>query len=166
MSRWGIMWRLSHSMKRRRRSRAIRGSDSEDIARVYARMGRVREARQMLKRLGDRSADVYVPLATRMQPFGCCSRALTNASAGRSSSRRILCSTAFIQIHAGRTPPPHELSDRHRSTRFPLAILCTIVGGAKKLGLPRQRQAPRRSPSICCRQDAIRFQLAPVWSTT
>ena len=45
------------------------GSDSADIARVYARMGRRSEARQMLKRLGDRSADVYTALGDKDAAF-------------------------------------------------------------------------------------------------
>lgn len=43
--------------------------DSADIARVYARMGRVSEARQMLKRLGDRSAGVYAGLGDKDAAF-------------------------------------------------------------------------------------------------
>jgi tetratricopeptide (TPR) repeat protein len=46
-----------------------RNGDSEGIARVYAHMGRVREARQMHKRLGDRSADVYVALGDKDAAF-------------------------------------------------------------------------------------------------
>jgi TolB-like protein/Tfp pilus assembly protein PilF len=46
-----------------------RTGDSEGIARVYAHTGRVREARQMLKRLGDRSADVYVALGDKDAAF-------------------------------------------------------------------------------------------------
>jgi TolB-like protein/Tfp pilus assembly protein PilF len=45
------------------------GSDSADIARVYARMGRRSEARQMLKRLGDSSADVYTALGDKDAAF-------------------------------------------------------------------------------------------------
>lgn len=45
------------------------GSDSADIARVYARMGRPSEARQMLKRLGNRSADVYTALGDKDAAF-------------------------------------------------------------------------------------------------
>ena len=45
------------------------GSDSADTARVYARMGRRSEARQMLKRLGDRSADVYTALGDKDAAF-------------------------------------------------------------------------------------------------
>jgi TolB-like protein/Tfp pilus assembly protein PilF len=45
------------------------GSDSADIARVYARMGRRSEARQMLKRLGNRSADVYTALGDKDAAF-------------------------------------------------------------------------------------------------
>lgn len=45
------------------------GSDSADIARVYARMGRPSEARQMLKRLGSRSADVYTALGDKDAAF-------------------------------------------------------------------------------------------------
>jgi TolB-like protein/Tfp pilus assembly protein PilF len=44
-------------------------SDSGDIARVYARMGRVNESRQMLKRLGDESADVYAALGDKDAAF-------------------------------------------------------------------------------------------------
>jgi TolB-like protein/Tfp pilus assembly protein PilF len=45
------------------------GSDTADIARVYARMGRPSEARQMLKRLGNRSADVYAALGDKDAAF-------------------------------------------------------------------------------------------------
>jgi tetratricopeptide (TPR) repeat protein len=46
-----------------------RNGDSADIARVYVHMGRVSEARQMLKRLGDRSADVYAALGEKDAAF-------------------------------------------------------------------------------------------------
>jgi tetratricopeptide (TPR) repeat protein len=46
-----------------------RNGDSEAIARVYAHTGRVSEARQMLKRLGDRSADVYAALGDKDAAF-------------------------------------------------------------------------------------------------
>jgi TolB-like protein/Tfp pilus assembly protein PilF len=44
-------------------------SDGQDIARVYARMGRVNESRQMLTRLGDESADVYAALGDKDAAF-------------------------------------------------------------------------------------------------
>jgi len=43
--------------------------DSEDVARVYVHMGRVSEARQMLKRLGDRSPAVYAALGEKDTAF-------------------------------------------------------------------------------------------------
>jgi tetratricopeptide (TPR) repeat protein len=46
-----------------------RNGDSEDIARVYAHMGMVSEARQMLKRLGDRSPAVYAALGEKDTAF-------------------------------------------------------------------------------------------------
>src|SRR5258706_10161522 len=45
------------------------GSDSADIARVHARMGRRGEARQMVTRLGDRSAVVYTALGAKDAGF-------------------------------------------------------------------------------------------------
>jgi tetratricopeptide (TPR) repeat protein len=44
-------------------------TDSGDIARVYARMGRVSESRRMLARLGDDSADVYAALGDNDAAF-------------------------------------------------------------------------------------------------
>lgn len=43
--------------------------DSGDIARVYAHMGRVNESKQMHKRLGDESADVYAALGDKAAAF-------------------------------------------------------------------------------------------------
>jgi TolB-like protein/Tfp pilus assembly protein PilF len=54
------------------KAQAVQGnpwSDSADIARVYARMGRRSDARQMLKRLGDGSADVYTALGDKDAAF-------------------------------------------------------------------------------------------------
>lgn len=44
-------------------------SDSGDIARVYARMGRVNKSKQMHKRLGEDSADVYAALGDKDAAF-------------------------------------------------------------------------------------------------
>jgi TolB-like protein/Tfp pilus assembly protein PilF len=46
-----------------------RNGDSEGIARVYAHMGMVSEARQMLKRLGNRSPAVYAALGEKDTAF-------------------------------------------------------------------------------------------------
>ena len=43
--------------------------DSGDIARVYAHMGRVNESKQMHKRLGEESADVYAALGDKDAAF-------------------------------------------------------------------------------------------------
>jgi tetratricopeptide (TPR) repeat protein len=43
--------------------------DSGDIARVYAHMGRVNESKQMHKRLGEGSADVYAALGDKDAAF-------------------------------------------------------------------------------------------------
>ena len=43
--------------------------DSGDIARVYAHMGRVNESKQMHKRLGEESADVYAALGDKDPAF-------------------------------------------------------------------------------------------------
>jgi tetratricopeptide (TPR) repeat protein len=55
--------------KRRASLRNPSRSDSGDIARVYARMGRVTESRQMLTRLGNDSADVYAALGDKDAAF-------------------------------------------------------------------------------------------------
>jgi TolB-like protein/thioredoxin-like negative regulator of GroEL len=44
-------------------------SDSGDIARVYAHMGRVNESKQILRRLGEDSADVYAALGDKDAAF-------------------------------------------------------------------------------------------------
>jgi tetratricopeptide (TPR) repeat protein len=65
--------RYSEALGFYEKSRALqnnpRNGDSEDIARVYAHMGKVSEARGMLRRLGDRSPDVYVALGEKDAAF-------------------------------------------------------------------------------------------------
>ena len=66
------MGRYADALASYEKAQAVQGTpgrDSADIARVYARMGRQGEARQMLNRLGNRSADVYLALGDKDAAF-------------------------------------------------------------------------------------------------
>ena len=157
MIRWVSMSRLSHSMKRRGLSRATQGATARTSRESTRAWAGVSEARQMLKRLGDRSADVYAALGDKDAAF----RLLF-----KSVDERItwpifikadpLFESSSFRSTLDRTAPPHEPSDRQRCKRVPLAILCTLL--EERRSWDRRACARASAAALCDRTERRRLQ--------